>query len=378
MTILEELEQDISALKEEINSLKKKATSIKGSIKDKKTRSRRKVSTTTSDPVASDFKKLFDQFPQLYRLLHDDQQDQSEDNIKNVENESMNANNVKVLQTPRKKSRIASGGDDLPESEWVLRNQIPLEHQMFDNSIIDDMDVDILSSPSKRKAELRKIESDKSQNGKLRNKVLIENMFRLFGITFFPLVDPTDLKLNDETQKIEITRQMLGIRLDIFNSKKASFDKTYYILLKRSNKTKDKQTKDTNTGKWIVFKHTIPIYIDIEMIMRDLCTSDSSSYEDVYIFAKEVYILLLNSLERGKIFETLEMKGLINNLKNDIDSTSVLFSLGAIKIQLYLDKDIITSCLITQGVQDEVLKTKWETILNGPLDELEFKIKQLL
>jgi len=321
---------------------------------------------------------LFDQFPQLYRLLHDDQQDQSEDNIKNVENESMNANNVKVLQTPRKKSRIASGGDDLPESEWVLRNQIPLEHQMFDNSIIDDMDVDILSSPSKRKAELRKIESDKSQNGKLRNKVLIENMFRLFGITFFPLVDPTDLKLNDETQKIEITRQMLGIRLDIFNSKKASFDKTYYILLKRSNKTKDKQTKDTNTGKWIVFKHTIPIYIDIEMIMRDLCTSDSSSYEDVYIFAKEVYILLLNSLERGKIFETLEMKGLINNLKNDIDSTSVLFSLGAIKIQLYLDKDIITSCLITQGVQDEVLKTKWETILNGPLDELEFKIKQLL
>ncbi|SMN19725.1 similar to Saccharomyces cerevisiae YDR318W MCM21 Protein involved in minichromosome maintenance [Maudiozyma saulgeensis] len=341
MTVLEELEQDISALREE------------------------------------KFKTLFDQFPQLYSLLHNDQQDQFENNVEHMGNDSVETHNDKDFQTPRKKSRIVSGGDNLPESEWVLRNQIPLEHQMFDDSIIGEMDVDILSSPSKRKAELQKIELDKPKGDKLRNKVLIENMFRLFGITFFPLVDPTDLKLNDETQNIEITRQMLGIRLDIFNSKNSTFDKAYYILLKNSNKTKGKQIESTSSGKWVIFKHTIPVYIDIEMIMRDLNTSNSSSYEEVYIFAKEIYILLLDSIERRKLFESLELKGLITNLKNDIDSTSVFFSLGSVKIQLYLDKNMITSCLITQGLQDELLKNKWETILNGPLDELEFKIKQL-
>ena len=254
---------------------------------------------------------------------------------------------------------------------------------MFDESIIDEVDVDILSSPSKRRAELKKMGQIKPVGNKFVNKVLVENMFRLFGITFFPLIDPTDLKLNDTTQKIEVTRQMLGIRFEMFNEEDSCFNNPFYVLLKKSNSTKDKTNVNNNksdsndNGKWVIFKHTIPIYIDIEEKMRDLETQDASSYDEIFIFAKEVYTILLENMERRKLLTKMEAEGLIKNLKNDFESTSISFAVNKIKIQIYLEKNIILSCSISSGMPDEVLKAKWETILNGPLDELEFKIKQL-
>ena len=315
-------------------------------------------------------------------ILHSDSQNTLEETKDNFVNSDIIED--KTSQTSRKRIRIVAEGDDLPESEWILRNQVPLEHQMFDESIIDEVDVDILSSPSKRRAELKEMGQTKPAGNKFGNKVLVENMFRFFGITFFPLIDPTDLKLNDTTQKIEVTRQMLGIRFDMFNEKDSRFEKPFYILLKKSNSVKDKTSVNNinlngkDGGKWVIFKHTIPIYIDVEGIMRDLETQDASSYDEIFIFAKEIYAILLENMKRRKLLTKMEIDGLIKNLKNDFESTSISFTVNKIKMQLYLEKSIIVSCSITNGMTDEVLRTKWETILSGPLEELEFKSKQLI
>lgn len=334
------------------------------------------------NPVISEFKTLFDHFPQLNDILHSDNQQA----LGTTENDSINYDTVdrSVSRMSRQRNRDMTDEEDLPESEWVLKNQIPLEHQMFDESIIDEVDVDILSSPSKRRAELKKIGQVKSVGNKFDNKVLLENMFRLLGITFFPLIDPSDLKLNDTTEKIEITRQMLGIRFDLFNEHDSRFDKPFYILLKKSNSAKDKANGNTDNsnnnenGEWVIFKHTIPIYIDIQEIMKDLEIKDASSYDEIFIFAKEVYMMLLENMNRRKLLSKMEADGLIKNLKNDFHSTSVSFTVKKIKFQLYLEKNIIVSCSITNGMTNVVLKTKWETVFNGPLEELEFKIKQLV
>ncbi|KAG0668349.1 minichromosome maintenance protein [Maudiozyma exigua] len=382
MSTLEELEQDINALREEINSLNAKTNSIKKAIKDKKNGNRVKKPHKNENPVISEFKTLFDHFPQLNDILHSDNQSA----LGTTKNHLINYDTVdrSVSRTPKQRNGNITGEDDLPETEWVLKNQIPLAHQMFDKSIVDEVDVDILSSPSKRRAELKKIEPVKPIDNKFDNKVLLENMFRLLGITFFPLIDPSDLKLNDKTEKIEITRQMLGIRFDLFNEHDSRFDKPFYILLKKSNSTKNKANGNTDNptnnenGEWVVFKHTIPIYIDIQGIMNDLEIKDASSYDEIFIFAKEVYMMLLENMKRRKLLSKMEADGLIKNLKNDFHSTSISFTVKKIKFQLYLEKNVVVSCSITSGMTDAVLKTKWETVFSGPLEELEFKIKQLI
>ena len=239
------------------------------------------------------------------------------------------------------------------------------------------MDVDILSSPSKRKAKLgQNGHKDKVMN-KLQQKITTENMFRFFGVTFFPLVDPVDLEFNYEKQKIEVARSMIGIRLDLFNPDKSAFESPYYILLKKSQPSKKVANEDLESVKWTIFKHTIPIYLDVTGIMRAINPNGARSYADLFIFGKEVYIQLASALERRHIFNILESKGVISKLKNDFPSTSVLFSVKQVKIQIFIDEKNITSCSILGGIKDGELKAKWETFLNGPLADLEFKLNQL-
>lgn len=331
--------------------------------------------------VVTEFETLFEQFPQLHNLLYDDFTSDSTTNDSHLQNESdLSINETRSQNesfTPRKKQHISSQLDNLPESEWVLKNQVPLEHQMFDNSIIDEMDTGILSSPSKRKARLDGNSIGNPNTYKLHDKIILENIFRFFGITSFPLVDPTDLRVNIETNKMEIGRSMIGMRLDIFDERSSTFEKPHYILLKKTNTSKDQEDKNNNSSKWFIFKHTIPEYLNIRKIMEEINQNGAKSYNDIYIFCKEVYIQLLETIERRRKFEELEYRGIISNLKNDLYSNRISFSVGGIKIQLYLDDNIITSCVILKGIKDSEIRAKWETVLNGPLEDLEFTLKQL-
>ena len=309
---------------------------------------------------------------------YDGLNDVGKTNAPDAEDSTMNASsNTRESETPRKKAKLNNVADHLPEAEWVLKNQKPLTQQMFDSSIVNEMDVDILSSPSKRKAKLSTKENDNRITNKLQQKIMLENMFRFFGITFFPLVDPTDLEFNHEKQTIEITRSMIGIRLDLFNTDKATFEQPYYILLKKAAPSKKISNETPDNTKWCIFKHTIPIYLDIAKIMKIINPNGARTYSDLFIFSKEVYIQLYDILDRRHVVDTLAAQGVITKLHNDISSTSISFSVKNIKVQIFIDDKNITSCLILGGIKDIELKAKWETFLNGPLSDLEFKLSQL-
>lgn len=110
-----------------------------------------------------------------------------------------------------------------------------VQHQMFDPGVADLLDTDILTSPSKRKRKLKIDDISTSDRSELEDYIVLENVYRMFGITFFPLVDPIDLKIKDASGEIFVDREMLGIRLEVFSERTSQFEKPHYVLLKRGS-----------------------------------------------------------------------------------------------------------------------------------------------
>ncbi|CCF57180.1 hypothetical protein KAFR_0C01870 [Kazachstania africana CBS 2517] len=340
MSNIEELEQDIASLRRE---------------------------KQPANTVMREFEELFQQFPQLRDLLYKEYKGPGDETLLEP---LQDQNLVEKFQTPSRKRPKTKSSDNLPEDEWVLQNQVPLEHNLFDKSVGDILDTEILSSPSKRRQRLNG--DDRSSIGNLpldnlHDQIMVENIFRLFGITFFPVVDPSDLQMNIETQEMDTMREMLGIRLDIFDELSKKYDKPMYILLKKKIKS------DT----WDIFKHTIPSYIGVEKIFEEVSAGLAISYEDIYLFSKEIYLQLLKESARKGKLKKFEEKGLISNLRISLSSTKVSFSIGTFEIELYLQDNIIISCSFVKGIRDASVRSKWEVLFNGPLEDLEYKLRQL-
>ncbi|CCK69650.1 Mcm21p KNAG_0C05520 [Huiozyma naganishii CBS 8797] len=379
MRELEDLEQDIDALEKEIESLKKRTADVKGEIRDKRLGGSRTKDTT--NVVIQEFESVFEKFPQLYDILYNDYRPDASDNDDNDTNSVDSAGSNRANQTNNRSvsataTPVKTGKDkahqqgnrsdeDLPEDEWVLKNQVPIEHQMFDQSVGDLLDTDILSSPSKRKRNPAQHGADTSR---LHEKILLENAYRLFGITYFPVVDPADLQLNAETQKMVITREMLGVRFDVFNDQDSKFEKPFYVLLKKNLKAK----------VWEIFKHTIPGNIDVHSLFHTITGGLATSNNDIYLFSKEVYVRLVQSSLRLKHFNSLQERGLIEDLRGDLRSTNVSFMTGPrfmIDVKLTIQNNEVVSVYVKKGKEE--VKSKLAMFLTGPIDDLEGKLKQL-
>ncbi|ODV60242.1 Mcm21p ASCRUDRAFT_23888, partial [Ascoidea rubescens DSM 1968] len=87
------------------------------------------------------------------------------------------------------------------------------------------------------------------------NKFNMESVYRMFGVTFFPLSDSTlsKLSIDSSTQDSKADESLLGIRFDFFNPKKNQFEIPHYIILKKNPKN----------GIYFIYKHTIPIFINL-------------------------------------------------------------------------------------------------------------------
>lgn len=267
----------------------------------------------------------------------------------------------KVSLSPRKRLHKPTD-DNLPESEWVLQNQLPIQHQLFEESIGNMFNKDVLASPSKNRKSM------KTKNKlKLYEKIVLENTYRLFGITFFPLVDPNDLEVDETTQKMNITRAMVGIRFDVYDQFECKYEQPFYILLKKKAKS----------DVWGLFKYTLPNYIDTRRIFQETTDGIPVSYEDIYIFSKEVYCQLLRGYSRKYSLQKLQQEGIISNIKADLRSMKVSFLVADIKLELYLEKDNISSCLISKGIYNPQLRKNWEVIIIGPLSDLKHKLLEL-
>lgn len=370
MSDLEDLEQDVVALRREIESLTKRRDGFINKLhNDQK-------EELSREPITKEFEHLFSEYPELYRLLASDQNNLSigSDVVSASEKSS------EVL-TPRKRQNTTmmhtynvKENSNVTDHEWVLNTQQMVHHKMFNADIAGDIDTDILTSPSKRKTKLglidesTEVEASKTDTD-MKSLIMIENMHRLFGITFFPVVDPSDLKINNESKEMESTRDMLGIRLEVYNVNTASFEQPFYILLKKRRKV----------DAWAIFKHTIPNSIDIHGLYRSIDNGLLNSFDDVYIFAKDVYIRLVQTYLRKFNLENLAMEGIISNLEINLYASMVSMHAinDRIQIKLFLKGDQVVSCNITSELDHPSSIGKWELTLLGPIDELALKIGQL-
>lgn len=283
-------------------------------------------------PVVQEFESLFSRFPKLYEALaRENRIMEPEENEQDVSHEESSMIDSNIM----KKRKLESSDGTV-------------QHKMFDQSIADLINTRNIT-PGKRRGKL--------QNSKnLESQVSIENSYRLFGITFFPLVDPSDINL----QRNDVNRKMLGIRLEVFDERLGQFEKPHYILLKQVVKSES----------WSLFKHTIPVFIDLETIFRRIDNGIITTYDQVYLFAKQVYIQLLRISQRIQLLEELQDLRLVSNLDIDLQIAAVGFNIQGIKkVQLFLENDQVISC----NVDDNNLKA----FLLGPIRELKLKLRQL-
>lgn len=288
----------------------------------------------SNHPVVKEFESVFNKFPKLYEILAKENRI-IETNDNNTSDEPSEADLSFV------KRRKLETGDST------------FEHRMFDKSIADlFVDASPSTSPSKRRNKLQNYKG-------LESQVSIENAYRLFGITFFPLVDPSDINFEDNN----IDRKMLGIRLEVFNERLRQFEKPHYILLKQKVKS----------NSWSLFKHTIPVFVDLESIFQKIDGGIITTLNQVYLFAKQVYIQLLFVSQRMQLLERLQDVKLISNLEIDLQVAAVNFNIQKVKrVRLFLRDDQIISCSTSDS--DDNLKV----LLLGPVRELELKLSRLV
>lgn len=355
MSNIDDLRQDVESLENEISQLENKCRQLRQDIKAKEN----SVTEINKNPIVEEFEHVFEKFPQLRDLLYNE----SESNV--VADETIQDSENLKSQSKKNKDGFGNVQDekDLEEHEWVLKNQKPLEHGMFDTSIADIID-------TKSSFKNRQNDSNLNKLNKLKEQVLLENSYRILGVTFFPVLDPNELEFNADTQEMMPRREMLGIRIDIFNEFIKKFESPSYILLKRQLKAKI----------WSIFKHTIPNYIPLLKIFNDITLNGNcEGYEDIYLFSKEIYLLLYKESLRGQLMRQWEHMGLITKLKNNLRSSNVTFQIVRtnIKLSLILNDDQIVNVEVLKGIHDLNLQNQICIILLGSIQELENKLLQL-
>ncbi|CCD26724.1 Mcm21p NDAI_0I01550 [Naumovozyma dairenensis CBS 421] len=274
MSDITDLEQDIAALKVELEGLRAKRDALKDPGKD--IQKDTSIAETNAD---RQLQSLLDQFPQLHDiLLSDNAIDKSSPVLHNNGEDDTSLLSRKRKSehgSPNTKHKRLSLSANLPEHEWVLKMQPPIEHKMFDTSVADVLGTDILSSPSKRIIETKERQSDNLQ----RTLILLEDFYKKLGVNFLQLFDPNDLEMNEKMEALQMKGDMLGVRFELPSSEGAQ---KYYLLLK----------KETASDYWIPYKHSLPNIIDVNEYFVNVA---AESHEDIYLIAKDIYLQLLTS-----------------------------------------------------------------------------------
>lgn len=311
---------------------------------------RNKTESLASHPIVKDFQPIFDQFPQLYDALS---RESNTEDIDNLQDESSTKRRTAetVVRTP-KKQRIGENG-----------NSPVIHHQLLDPSIAKFINTENLISPSKRSRNLKQ----KNGNISIYDSILLENAYRMFGISTFPVVDPGDLKLNEETKETQITREMIGIRLEVFNERLSKYEKPYYVLLK----------KKTKSDLWTLFKHTVPQYIDVRALFNNTNGGIITSHHSIYLFAKDLYKRLVTLSTKVQYLEELASSQLVADLDIDLEAAAVSFARNGAHFKLLLKGDEIVSCSIRSDIIEASLRPRYETLILGPIDELALKLKHM-
>jgi central kinetochore subunit Mal2/MCM21 len=237
-----------------------------------------------------------------------------------------------IEQEPlRKKSRR----EKRLEEEHIIPD--PVKHEFFDESISKYFNVPVSNDNSL---------ANESKKDKTKN-VLLENVYRMFGITAFPVKDPSRPNASE----------LLGIRVEIFNEFELKFETPYYIILKQNPKTM----------KWVILNHTIPTFVQL----RSLATSyDDLSDNELLRFVRHVRsVLELTSMKHQMMdYIKTNYKKYISHIQKDV-------AMNSAKFLLTLD-DVSTEVTIRCGLKEvesvyiekgftETEKTRVYNVLKG-------------
>ena len=117
----------------------------------------------------------------------------------------------------------------------------------------------------------------------LKENVLYENIFRMFGVTAFPINQYLFKNNNDPNE------QILGLRFDLYSNFTKCFQQPHYCILRKLSFEKN----ETIFYNWIVYKHTLPSYIPIDEYSKILNESNNdNNSNNLFKFAESIQLTL--------------------------------------------------------------------------------------
>ncbi|EGV63104.1 minichromosome maintenance protein [Yamadazyma tenuis] len=187
-----------------------------------------------------------------------------------VETERVSLQRLKNLEKRKKR----------PQDQYDENVPPIVQHTYFDESVSDYFNVGKDFEPRiVKRIDINDLTLESAQSARkiiaLKENILYENLYRLGGLTAFPLND----------------NSCLGLRFDRFDSFNKRFLSPNYVILRRE--TIDSKTKGS-VEKWKVFKHTL----QQDMVNNMVHGIDPEGFNDkeIAVFAHAIHASLSRAL----------------------------------------------------------------------------------
>ncbi|KAK6458197.1 minichromosome maintenance protein [Scheffersomyces xylosifermentans] len=214
-------------------------------------------------------------------------------------------------------------------------SEIPeiIRHEHFDASISRFFQPGTESESTSSDANRKRLKVDRVTNDilakaerlvDLKENILYENIFRLAGVTAFPI---NKYLLNPEDE-------IFGIRFDMFAHTKRVFLSPHYAILRKVAFVDKEQA---TVKKWTLYRHTLPVYLPIEELKKQLENSNEQQAITEFALSVRDYLTKIqyksDKLESllSLTLESLGVKGskpkrIITNIDKDLKCERVKFT----------------------------------------------------
>ncbi|KAH3682264.1 hypothetical protein WICPIJ_006774 [Wickerhamomyces pijperi] len=348
---IEEIKQDISSLEYEIKELQTRKTDVQTQIDEIDKR-----------------KPILESINSLKALIREKT---PTDNLERSD----------IINTENKKRKLNKTVEQLQEQEQQKNGTtnddsgyfpaVPMEHEFFDPSIVKYFKEPSTirqkkpsndQEPEPSTTTTAQGEEEPDISSKLDN-ILLENIYRMFGITLFPLVNPDRFRANK-------VHELLGVRIEIFDQFKGTFETPYYLILQRNK-----------NQKWITFKRTIPIYIQIEKFI-----GMKNGVEDLELISilQRLRTEIMDFSFKRQLFRYLESECKFFQIKqadykfeNVVIDIDTLDSGNSVKVSLKLDNTTVVVSKVLESKLSDEKSAKVALLLKGNLKSLAKRIRYI-
>ncbi|EGW30421.1 uncharacterized protein SPAPADRAFT_52507 [Spathaspora passalidarum NRRL Y-27907] len=217
------------------------------------------------------------------------------------------------------------------------------EKEDNDDDDDDEKDTEFIAEPTHTKSIQEELE--------LKENILYENIFRMVGITAFP-INQYVFNADDE---------LMGIRFDRYASSTNTFQPPHYVILRQINIYSEKEQELTIERKtWSVYKHTLPNYVPLSDYQKLL----DESKESIIQFTRHVRDFLTKiQYKHDKLDQLLQLRRkqfdlpndspIISNIERDLSCERIQItfkSKNKLFLELLLSTDTIEVCTFKSSI----------------------------